>query len=272
MTPNSRPSPVRPRLLAGLTLLAGFALLPGCTDLDTSFDGGIADPVGVAWDATVPEAQASSSVRPGDSPSFSVVTSAGGQTVVVESAKFMFRNPAAGRAGEECNFDSASRTTDTDGCAQFFFGPGVVALPLVSGDTTFQVPIEEQAGTFDRLTFELNNLNPDDPDENIVAGNNRDLVGGSILVQGTFDDGSQQEDFDLLLEFQQEESVGFREPLSLEEGEVGRVDWVVAVGEWFQDDQQDGLIDPAEAAGSEQLRNQVIENILGSFSVVLTQP
>lgn len=272
MTPNSRPSTHSARRLAGGAVLAGMAVLAACSSFESNFGTGIEDPVGVAWDASVPEAQPSSSVASDASPSLNVTTSQGGETVVVETAKFAFRNPAAGASGEECDFDFTRRAADPDGCAQFFIGPGVVSLPLASGDTTYQVPVEVSAGTFDRFTFELNLLRPDDPGESTLAGNNRDLSGGSILVQGTFDDGSGPTDFDLLLEVQQVGSVGFTTPLSLEEGEIGRVDWVIAVGEWFVNDQGDGLIDPNEAAGSDQLRNQVVENILDSFSVELTQP
>lgn len=250
-------------------LLVGVLALLAAACAESEF--GFSDPSALATisiDHEVPGAQSSASVSARTVSSD--VTVDDGQGFTVDSVVVIMRELQVGRQGTECEFGSPG--SDSDGgdggdCEEAFISTSAQRLPVDSGTAPIVDEGRVDPGTFDRIGFRFNRLDPDEPeDSGVISDLNADFRNVSVLIEGTF----QGEAFQLGLDRDTEEVFSADTPLTLEAETSGSMTLRWNVARWF-DDGAGGVISPVEAAGDESLEDRIEANLVEAVEVVTSQ-
>lgn len=212
-------------------------------------------------------AQASRTATPGISQSVEVTV--GGQTLQIDRVELVMRHIEVGRAGTSCGRAARNPSEDTDNCGEYVFTSVAVPVPLEVQDSLLASG-GFAPGSYDRLTFGLNRLETDDPEDDILLDPRPDLANASVQIDGSFDGTAFDSltvgpDSVITLPFQE---------ISLDAGQTRRIRLRTNVASWFVQHGADGdssLVDPTTLADSAALRDTVEHNIKTSFSVSSVQ-
>lgn len=166
-------------------------------------------------------------------------------------------------SGEGCVPSDDPEEDDGDACAEVVVEPTILELPVDQGIMT-AANIAVEAGTYEALEFDVHVVTEEDAN---VISQVPALLGGSVQVRGSFNDGSGGTALGDSAVFAPEERMVLEldDPIELDDGVSGTVTLTVDVESWFLID--GALVRPDEAAQDTSLSRQVSENILDSFSL-----
>lgn len=239
-----------PTLLA----LCAVGALAACSSFEVSTTGPGQDAPTLTFVVEVPEGQVSPSV---DVPVSIRVGDASGDTLNLSRVRLAVDQVEFGRTSGDC-VDSGG-ANDGDACAEAAVQPTALNVPVDQQSQQLTNPLPVEAGTYDRLEMDLH----------IVAQSETNLIisqgfaaGTSVQVRGTFN-GRQLENADFSPEG--ELSLDLPQPLTLAAQEDASIVLTVDVGSWFRTAGGE-LLDPDVAAADQQLRQQVEQNVIDSFS------
>lgn len=257
--PASGRTPVGTAALVVVVALAGVA----CADSEFSFT----DPsqsATITINHRVPQAEASSTSARTVSTDVTVDEEQG---FTVDSVVVIMRELQVGREGTECAFGSPG--TDGDGgdgrdCEEAFIRTSDERLPTEEEIDAIVDQGMIEPGTFDRIGFRFNRLDPGQPeDSDVIAALNSDFRNVSVLIVGSF----QGEEFTLGLDRDSEEMFSTDSPLTLEQESSGSVTLVWNVEQWFDAPDGGGLINPVDAMEDESLADQIEANLVETLEV-----
>ncbi|MBZ0267890.1 hypothetical protein K8I85_07030 [bacterium] len=140
---------------------------------------------------------------------------------------------------------SSDDSSSDDDAAEFEAGPFLLDVPLGRGTETL-VSVAVPAGTYGRIEFEIRRLSSHLFDADVLEAH-PDLVGSSIRIEGTFDDGNGATSFVYRTDLGMRRKIDLETPLIVDETS-GDTELTVHLGldMWFVDD-AGTLIDPATA-------------------------
>lgn len=263
-TPRRSPEPAARRRPAVGTFLAvlGAALLVGaCSSTDFRVTPPDNQPATMTLFVQVPAEQVSNAVEAG--PSFSVRIEEDGDVLNITEAQLAVDQIEFGRTTGVCVDSTAS--DDGDACNEALTSPDAFSVPVDQGEIQLTNRIGVEAGDYDRLEIDLHRATAQDV--NLIGSftpGNSVRVAGSFNSQGVSVQFSPEASLELMLG---EEGESF----PLEEGDTGAMTLVIDVASWFRD-AEGNLVDPRVAAEDPDLKAQVEQNIVESFSATPGTP
>lgn len=256
MIQNATP-PTRATSALVVSALAAVALV-GCSSLETRVTQPEDGPTSMELLLEVPQSSSSGSVAPG--PSANVVLSHGDVSMNLTGALLVMDQVEFRRqAGEGCIESDDLQQDDGDACAEAAVQPTPVELPVGEGDQSAGV-VAVEPGTYEALEFDLYLVTESEID---ILSRNSNLRGGSVLVQGSYDNTALDSAV-----FSPEGRVVLEldDPIDLGDGAAASMTLTVDVAAWFRE--ADGsLVDPSAAARNPDASAAVSQRILDSFSI-----
>lgn len=245
------------------TLLLAGALV-GCSSLETRITRPEDQPTTMELQVELPESSVSNSLQP----SASVTASDGTNTLNITAVEIVvreleFRRDTA-EGIEPCVDAESLDTDDGDACEEawvapdFLAPPGGTSLPVEQGSASLGVLVVPP-DTYEGLEFDVHETR--DADTNIVTRRPR-MVGFSVRVAGTYNEDPIDE-----ARFTPTGTVALPldDPIDLGDGFASTMVLTVDVASWFEIDGT--VVDPEVAAGDADLRAQVRDRIMSSFSI-----
>lgn len=260
--------PTAPQMVMGRAawVLAACLVAAACSEITLESNRGTVELAMGAGTFDGGAAQASRASTPGISPSVEVTV--GNQTLQIDRVELVMRHVEVGRSGAQCERQAQSPSEDADNCGEYVFTS--VALPVPLDQDSVLAGGGFTPGSYDRLTFGLNRLDPSSQEDEILLDPRPDLANASVQIDGSFDGAAFDSltvgpDTVITLPFQE---------ISLDPGQTRRVRLRADVASWFVQHGSDGdssLVDPTTLADSPALRDTVEHNIKTSFSVSSAQ-
>lgn len=249
-----------PSLRLAPALLA--VALVGCSSLETRITRPEDQPTTMEMRVEVPGSTSDGSAAV--SPSPNVVVESGGSTLNISRVELVLNQVEFRRSdGEGCVDSEEPGQDDGDSCAEVAVQPTILELP-VDRDAATTGPVVVPAGTYEGLEFDLQVATASDGN---IVNQSPSLVGSSLQVRGSFDDGSGGVELDSAFfspEFQVQ--LDLDNPIELGEGFASSMTVTVDVASWFRLE-NDELVNPSVAARDTSLARQVAENIQSSFTI-----
>lgn len=183
-----------------------------------------------------------------------VTVTVGAATMVISSVELVARQIRLRRSGDGCPSDDGA---GSDRCGNLRLDPTLLVVPL-SGDAEEIADVNLEAGTYDRIQFQIHKPTNSSNDAAFLAANPT-WAGISIRVAGSYN-GTP---FSYTTDLTAVETVNLDAPLVVTEGVGTAVTLHLDVTGWFVN--SGSLIDPVALAGSQQLRSRVEQNIRASF-------
>lgn len=242
------------RVLSPLVAVA----LVACSSLETRITRPEDQPTSMQLRIEVPQnSSGSSSASAVPGPSANVTIGDGTNTLNITAVRIVL-DQVEFRRDSATGCVDADTQDDGDPCAELAVQPTVLELPVASEPVITNAVVVEP-GTYEALEFDLH-----------VAQNaqevpqNLDLIGGSVLIQGSYNGSPLSE---ALYPVSGQVELELDSPIELETGFSSGMTLTVEVADWFQDS-EGNVMDPSNAAAKDSAtRAQVADRIMGSFSL-----
>lgn len=183
-----------------------------------------------------------------------------GNTLSFNTGQIVVREMELGRTTGECVDSEAGQDEDDgDACTEVTVTPQILSLPVDRGEVQIVNRLPVEAGTYDRLEFDIHVTTAEDQQ---VIGSNPRLQDESVQLQGAYNGSS----FSVRLDPEGPVNLDFGQTIEAEPGATSRITLIVEMDGWFRRD--DGsLIDPATLADDPALEDRVEGQIMSSFSI-----
>lgn len=208
----------------------------------------------------IPESQAANR-----SPNFAVrLDDDQGNSLNITGGQIVVREMELGRTTGECVDNEDPSSDDGDACHEITVEAQLLSPPVDRGQVQIVNSLPVDAGTYDRLEFDIHVATAQDQQ---IVGSNPQLVGGSVLVRGSYNGDSFAVTFDPSVSL----SLGFASNVQAEPGSTSRITLSADVAGWLRRD--DGsLIDPTQVEEGSPTDEAIDARIEDSFSVQLGPP
>jgi len=177
-------------------------------------------------------------------------------TLVITSAEVVLRDIELWRVGAQ----DCVGTLDDDSCEKFQTGPTLLNLPL-DGSVSQSLSVAIDAGTYDRIEFDIHKVSNNDPEDADFRAAHPDLLDTSIRISGQYN-GT---DFTYVTDLNESQRFNLVPQLVIDSLTTStNVTVRLDLDRWFRDG-AGNVIDPATANKGGVNENMVRDNIRNSI-------